>query len=297
MKYLFAAGALALALAPAGAADPPKKESKEPAKTYEVPYKLTETKHVMVRVKLNGKGPFNFIIDTGAPALILTEAAAKKAGGTLKDGWTTFDTLEIEGGVKIDKARGLAIDPFQLRGMNAMGVAGVELHGMMGYNILARYKIEYDFTDTKLKWTPSDFKVPEPKRVEADKAGQGSLEMIGTMMELLSKLGMKPNFDVVPRGFLGAELAAGKDAVVVKSVLEGGPADKAGLKAGDRIETSRRWAETRPGKFEWAKAKSLDEPGDLLEVVKKLPEGSRLKLTIKRGDDTKDITIDLGKGL
>jgi hypothetical protein len=283
MKYLLAAGAFALAFAPVGAADPPKKESKEPAKTFEVPYKLTETKHVMVRVKLNGKGPFNFIIDTGAPALILTEAAAKKAGGTLKDGWTTFDTLEVEGGVTIDKARGLAIDPFQLRGMNAMGVAGVELHGMMGYNILARYKIEYDFTDTKLKWTPVDFKVPEPKRVEADKGGQGSLEMIGTMMEMLSKLGMKPNFDVVPRGFLGAELAAEKDAVVVKSVLEGGPADKAGLKAGDRIET--------------AKGKSLNKPADLMEAVKKLPEGSSLKLSIKRGDDTRDLTVELGKGL
>jgi hypothetical protein len=281
MKYLLVAGVLALALLPVGAADPPKKAA---PKTYEVPYKLTETKHVMVRVKLNGKGPFNFIIDTGAPALILTEATAKKAGGKTKDGWTTFDSLEIEGGVKIDDARGLAIDPFQLKGMNALGVAGVELHGMMGYNILARYKIEYDFTDSKLKWTPTDFKVPDPKRVEVDKAGgQGGLEMIGSILQMLGPLLGKPNFDVVPRGFLGAELAVEKDEVVVKSVLTGGPADKAGLKAGDRIET--------------AKGKSLKKPNDLLEVVKKLPEGTSLKLNIKRGDDSKDITVELGKGL
>jgi serine protease DegQ len=280
MKYLLAAGVLALAVAPVGAADPPKKEAPP---TYEVPYKLTDTKHVMVRVKLNGKGPFNFIIDTGAPALILTEATAKKAGGKTKDGWTTFDSIEVEGGVKIENARGLAIDPFQLKGMNALGVAGVELHGMMGYNILARFKIEYDFTATKLKWAPVDFKVPEPKRVEADKTGQGGLEMIGTVMQMLSAFGMKPNFEVVPRGFLGAELAAEKDEVIVKSVLAGGPADKAGLKAGDRIET--------------AKGKSLHKPADLLEAVKKLPEGSSLKLNVKRGDDTKDITVELGKGL
>ena len=286
MRYLLAAGALALALAPVGAADKDKKDPpKKEAVTYEVPYKLTDTKHVLVRVKLNGKGPFNFIIDTGAPALILTEAAAKKAGGKADGSWTKFDTLEVEGGVKIDDARGLAIDPFQLKGMNAMGLAGVELHGMMGYNILARYKIEYDFTQTKLKWTPVDYKVPDPKRVQVDKdgGGQGGLEMIGSLMQMLGPLVAKPNFDVQPRGFLGAELEAQKDELVVKSVLAGGPADKAGLKAGDRIET--------------AKGKSLKKPEDLLEAVKKLPEGTSLKLSIKRGDDTKDITVELGKGL
>jgi len=286
MRYLLAAGALALALAPVGAADKDKKDPPPKAPlTYEVPYRLTDTKHVMVRVKLNGKGPFNFIIDTGAPALILTEATAKKAGGTADGSWTKFDTLEVEGGVKIDDARGLAIDPFQLKGMNALGVAGVELHGMMGYHILARYKIEYDFTEPKLKWTPVDFKVPDPKRVQVDKnGGQGGLEMIGSIMQMVAPLlGGKPNFDVVPRGFLGAELEADKDELVVKSVLAGGPADKAGLKAGDRIET--------------AKGKSLKKPEDLLEAVKKLPEGSSLKLSIKRGDDTRDLTVELGKGL
>src|SRR5262245_6817776 len=120
MRYLLAAAALALALAPVGAADKDKKDPPKPATTYEVPYRLTDTKHVLVRVKLNGKGPFNFIIDTGAPALILTEAVAKKVGGKEDGNWTTFDTLEIEGGVKIDDARGLAIDPFQLKGMNAL---------------------------------------------------------------------------------------------------------------------------------------------------------------------------------
>jgi len=169
--------------------------------------------------------------------------------------------------------------------MNSMGLAGVELHGMMGYHILARFKIEYDFTETKLKWTPVDFKVPDPKRIVVDKdAGQGGLEMIGSLMQMLSAFGgIKPNFDVQPRGFLGAELEAQKDELVVKSVLAGGPADKAGLKAGDRIET--------------AKGKTLRKPDDLLDMVKKLPEGSSVKFSIKRGDDSKDITVELGRGL
>jgi serine protease DegQ len=283
MRYLITAGLVGLVLAPAGAAD--KKEA--PPKTlptYEVPYRLTDTKHVMVRCKINGKGPFNFIIDTGAPALILTEAVAKKVGAKEDKSWVTFDKVELEGGLSIPNPRGIAIDMFQLKGMNAMGLAGVELHGVFGYNVLAQYRIQYDFTDTKLKWTPVDYKVPAPKRF-VDKGGsQGGLEFIGTLMQFLSALGgIKPNFEVQPRGFLGAELAADSDQLVVKSVLAGGPADKAGLKSGDRIEA--------------AKGKSVRSPEDLLEAVRKLPEGASLKLSVKRGEDSKDITVELGRGL
>lgn len=285
MKYFLVAGLLGLALSPSLADE--KKDTPLPKKeavTFEVPYRLTDTKHVMVRVKLNGKGPFNFIIDTGAPALIMTEAVAKKVGGKTDDGWTIFDKLDIEGGLSIAKPRGVAIDMFQLKGMNSMGLAGVELHGVLGYNILAQYRIEYDFTETKLKWTPVNFKVPDPKRIVDKDKSQGSLEMVGTLMQFLSMFGgIKPNFEIHPRGFLGTEIEAENKELVIKAVLEGSPAEKAGLKAGDRIQQ--------------AKGKSLATPEDLLEVVRKLPQGSSLKLNIKRGEETKDITVELGKGL
>lgn len=35
-----------------------------------VPFRLTDTNHILIRLKINGKGPFNFIVDTGAPAMI-----------------------------------------------------------------------------------------------------------------------------------------------------------------------------------------------------------------------------------
>ena len=65
MKYLLGITLFALVLPPAFA-DDQKPTPKKTAVTYEVPYRLAKTKHVMVRVKLNGKGPFNFLIDTGA---------------------------------------------------------------------------------------------------------------------------------------------------------------------------------------------------------------------------------------
>ena len=56
---------LAALLLPAGGVRADEK-GKEAAKPIEVPYRLTVPKHVLVRAKINGKGPFNFILDTGA---------------------------------------------------------------------------------------------------------------------------------------------------------------------------------------------------------------------------------------
>ena len=50
-----------LALASRLPADEGKKEK---AETYQVPYRLTDTQHILVRAKINGQGPFNFIVDT-----------------------------------------------------------------------------------------------------------------------------------------------------------------------------------------------------------------------------------------
>src|SRR5262249_52412003 len=97
---LGAAAALLLAL-------PLQADDKPPPKTYAIPYKLTFTNHIMVRAKINGKGPFNFIVDTGAPALFVATDVAKKVGATTgSDDWGTFDRFEVEGGLVLEKAKG-----------------------------------------------------------------------------------------------------------------------------------------------------------------------------------------------
>src|SRR5688572_9045407 len=74
---------------------------------YRIPYRLTDTKHVLVRAKINGQGPFNFILDTGAPALFVATSVAKKVGVAADaDGWGNFAGFELEGGLVIDKIQG-----------------------------------------------------------------------------------------------------------------------------------------------------------------------------------------------
>src|SRR5438067_10838499 len=115
-RYVWLACVLLLVPLSLHAADEPAKAK---AETYQVPYRLTDTKHVLVRAKINGKGPFNFILDTGAPALFVSTSVCRKLGIQAgKGGWGTFDRFEIEGGVVVSKAKGRIEDPFQLEGMN-----------------------------------------------------------------------------------------------------------------------------------------------------------------------------------
>lgn len=287
MRALWLCAGLVLALAPPLRADEPKKAEPKKAdpKTYQVPYRLTKTQHILVRAKINGKGPFNFILDTGAPALFVATKVAKKAGTDPdKNGWGAFDKFEIEGGVPVAKAKGRIEDPFQLEGMNGLGLAGAELHGMIGYNVLARYRIEIDFTKDKMTWMELDFDPPAPKGLDGGKAGLPELDAFGALAKGLGGLlGRKGKPEVVARGFLGLELAESDGKVTVKKVLEKGPADKAGLKAGDRI-----------AQFDGKKVENGD---GLLKLAAELTAGKDVKLTVVRGDKEREITVKAGEGL
>jgi len=268
-------------LAPPLRADQPNKETK----SFQVPYRLTNFNHVMVRAKLNGKGPFNFIVDTGAPALFVATEPAKKAGVEPdKKGWGTFDRFEIEGGVVLEKAKGRVENPFQLEGMNGMGLAGMELHGMIGYTILARYRIEFDFTRSKMTWTPLDNEPPSPESLPGGRAGMDGLDAMGAIMKWLgSMLGAKADPELLPRPFLGVELAQDDQGVTVKSVLDMGPGGKGGLKPGDRIT-----------EFQGRTVRDLD---DVQRYLGRLRPGQTAKLTVERGGQSRELSVKAGEGL
>ena len=277
-------GLILASVAFAADAKPDAKPPAEKSIRFEVPYRLTETKHVMVRVKINGKGPFNLICDTGAPAVFITKAVAKKAGVEIGEkGWANFGKFELEGGVMVEKARGRVEDLFQLDGMNSMGLAGVELHGVIGYNVLAKYRITYDFTSDKLAFEPLPDFDPPPLVPIGGKGGAGGLDALGPLMKMMASfLGIKPNYATVPRGFIGIEFDDA-DGIVVKKVLAGSPADKAGFKPGDKIET--------------IKNATIDDAKDLHRALVKAGVGTKLKVAVKRGDKSEELTLELGKGL
>jgi serine protease DegQ len=279
MKQL-TGGLVLLALAAPLAADEARKNE---TRAYRVPYRLTNTNHLLVRVKINGKGPYNFILDTGAPALFVSTALCKKLGIEAdQQKWGVFDRFDIEGGVVLNKIKGRVEDPFQLEGMNGLGLAGVPLHGILGYTVLARYRLEFDFTRHKMGWTPLDFKPPRPEGLGGE--GMTGMDALGSIMKLLGAfLGKKPEQEVALRGFLGIGLEDLEDTVVVRSILAESPAAQSGLKVGDRISH-----------FQGVKVRSI---ADVQRRALKLTPDEVARLTVTRGADTLAVDIKAGKGL
>ena len=272
--------ALLVCVAPARSDEP-----KKPAQTYQIPFRLTDTLHVLVRAKINGQGPFNFIVDTGAPMLVVSTAVGKKLGlSAAKDGWTTLDRFELEGGAVQNKIKCRVETPFQLEGMNGLGLAGVELHGMMGYTVLARYRMEFDFTRDKMTWTELKFAPPPPLGLGGkDKSVGGGLEIVGSLMKILGVLAGKNTLEFLPRGYLGIELVEANGAVTVQGVLAKTPAAKAGLKKGDRIDQ--------------VQGRSVRTIAEAHRLTARVTAGQQVHLVIRRGTVKQEITVTAGEGL
>jgi membrane-associated protease RseP (regulator of RpoE activity) len=279
MKKLWSYAALAaLCLAPPAWADEPAKPEK-----IEVPYRLTVAKHILVRAKINGKGPFNFILDTGAPALFVSTEVCKQLGVKPDDnGWGSFDRFEIEGGVVLTKAKGRVEDPFQLKGMNSLGLAGCKLHGVIGYNILAHYRMEIDVTTDKMVWTPLAWKPVAPTGLGGKAAG--GVDAMSMMVDLaVALIGKQEIPEPQTRGFYGLELAENKGGAQVTAVVADGPAAKAGLKVGDLLTS-----------FDGTDVESI---ADIHKAAAKLLKDKEVKLTVKRGEAKIDLTLKTGEGL
>jgi hypothetical protein len=258
---------------PARAADP------QIGRSFQVPYRLTDTNHFLVRVRLNGKGPFNFLVDSGAPTLYVATETAKKVG--LKpdpaEFWTPVDRLDLEGGARLENVKARVEDPFQLVGMNALGLPGASIDGILGFTILARFRLEIDLTQDRMVWTrlahqPRD--PPVPKRRPGEKPavplGIQAMSTLGSFAKGLAfVLGKQPEDEHRLHGFLGLEWAerksAGRTEVEITRVLTGSPAAIGGLEPGDRIQKiNRRPIESLK---EARGALSQAQPGDKVGVV------------------------------
>jgi hypothetical protein len=274
--------AMALVLPPSfSGADVPEKPA---AKVYQVPYRLTNTNHVLVRAKINGKGPYNFILDTGAPALFISPAVCEKLGITAnRQGWGKIPSFEIEGRVPVKDARARVETPFQLEGMNGLGLAGAELHGIIGYTVLAQFRLEFDFTRNKMGWTPLDFKPPQPEGLGKDGTPAG-MNALGSVMKLMgAMLGKHPEPVVILRGFWGVGLEDGAKGVTVTMLLNQGPAAEAGLEVGDRI--------TKVGGVSVSNLEALRKQAATKTSSDVIP------LTIVRDGANKTLSLRTGKGL
>jgi hypothetical protein len=270
---------LAAAL-PAAADDKPKDKAEPKPETIVVPFELLPSRHFVVEAKLDGKGPYRFILDTGAPLTIINSKTAKDAGLTKKSGGgglmgmlgggmnqVQVPTMEI-GSVKADKTTAVVMDHPTVQAISdAFKKESGPIEGLIGFPFFARYAMTVDYQKKELTFTPNGYK-----------PGDYLQDMMDGLMKLDEK--NKPRA-VKAAGVWGFEVAKGKDddkdGVTVKGVNADGPSAKGGLKAGDRLLTiDGRWTDTVG---DTAVATSLVKAGKAVPVVVQR-DGKEVTLTV-----------------
>lgn len=270
MKRLALIGLIALLL-PALLAPLP---AEPPSRPVTVPFEVLPTKHLAVEVKLNGRGPYRVIFDTGAPIVILGNKAAR-ASGVLPDnveisrdspfgaaGQFPIQRLEV-GGLRVDKVPALVMEH---PAVASLSKSGGPLEGIVGYPFFSRYRMTIDYPAKKLTLTPNGY---EPE------------DILTVMADRMTTKKKPPPRLLDPAGIWGISVSKDSDdedaGVNVTEVQASTAAAEAGMLQGDRLLTiDGRWTDSVPDCY---LATSFVKPGSTVPVVVKR-DGKEKKLMV-----------------
>jgi len=135
--------------------DPKRVENLSRGAQIEVPIRLAAPAKplILVDVHANGRGPFQFAIDTGTSTTAITPGVARQLGvesspvdaGTTGGGPVDFFAGSLQsfqlGSAKIDNMAVIVADFFEM----LSSAVGAKLDGIVGYNFLRNYKVVIDY--------------------------------------------------------------------------------------------------------------------------------------------------------
>jgi membrane-associated protease RseP (regulator of RpoE activity) len=246
------------------------------AKPVTVPFELLPTKHMAVQLRINGKGPYRVIFDTGAPITLLGSRAARESGvvpaGTPAP---LFGMLGATGQVPIKKlqlgalvARDIPTVVMDHPAIEIMSKAFGRLDGILGFPFFARYKMTLDYQHQELTFVPSTYQPPDALKA-----------MMTTMMTFADD---RPSKNVLAPaalwGFMAQKKGTEGNGVEVVSVSSGSAAADAGLRPGDRVlSLDGRWTDTAADLY---RATSYVKPESTAHVVISR-QGEEIVLTVR----------------
>lgn len=109
---------------------------------------------LVVPVRINGEGPFPFVLDTGATLTCIDEALVKELdlpdaagtvgiGGGVRGGMGQMRVISLDsvsmGEATASGLLGCAVD------LSSMQTAGLDVRGLLGLNFLKAYRVTLDF--------------------------------------------------------------------------------------------------------------------------------------------------------
>jgi hypothetical protein len=235
--------------------------------------------HMAVQVKVNGKGPYRLIFDTGAPMILLSARAGKEAGLIGGDKRPARPVgLMMPGQVRVDK---LEVGPVAAEGLTAIvidhptvkAIAEVfgPIDGIVGFPFFARYRTTIDYQAKTLSLTPNGYKPGDLMQM-----------LMASLMGQPRKRNEPPGPRVLaPAAQWGMRVDKQDDdaepGVTVTEVFAGSAAAKAGVQVGDRLMTlDGRWTDSVADCY---RAAEDIKPGQPAEILLRR-DGKAVKLTV-----------------
>lgn len=253
-----------------------------------VPFKLLPSRHMLLDVTVNGKGPYHLIFDTGTPLNLIGSRVAKEAGllknrksGGLGLGFGIFgggfNQVEVgslaAGEAKAEKLPAVVMDHPTVKAISdAFRDEYGPIEGIVGFPFFGRFATTIDYQKKQLTLVPTDFTPGD------------------YLNDLTQTLTSAAERKAAPRvvgaaglwGFAVERPDGDEPGVLVSKVFADTPAASGGLKAGDRLLTlDGRWTDT---------------VADAYLAASLVRAGRAAKLTVRRDDKERTIMVTPTKG-
>jgi hypothetical protein len=240
-----------------------------------VPFNLLSTGHMTVQVKINGKGPYTLIFDTGAPMSIVNNRLAREAELLKGKPVVLFAPFGSRGEVKVkdfevggQKATDIKVAVMDHPTVELFSRNFGRIDGIVGFPFFARYKVTIDYQKKTLTFAPGTYNPPDV--MQAMLKAMLAPEAQGDQAKVLSGGAIL--------GFSAREETKGDSRIlVVDKTVPGGAAEAGGLKSGDRLALfNKRWTDSRH---------------DLLEAMGGIRPGEKNTVVVER--EGKAVTLTL----
>jgi hypothetical protein len=261
----------------------PARADEPKAETVKVPFEMLQqgrliSGHLAVQVKVNGKGPYRLVFDTGAPMVLLSSRVGKEAGliggdkrparpaGFGFPGQVRIAKFEV-GLLAAEDVSAVVLDHPTIK---AIAEAFGPIDGIVGFPFFARYRTAIDYQAKELSFTPNGY-MP----------GDVLQALMATLLDpkRRSKEAQAARI-LTPAAQWGMRVEKADDdaaGVTIAEVFAGGAAAKAGVKAGDQLLTlDGRWTDSVADCYQAAENAKPGKPVDLL--VRR--DGKEKKLTV-----------------
>jgi len=131
---------------------------------------------VVIKLKINNRGPYNFILDTGVGQMLITEPslfdslavytkrAIKITGFGEGENYEAYLTAPLQVDIKGLKSHNVSAAILMKDLLGLSGYAGMPIHGLLGYEFFSQLAVKVDFEDSLIT-------VSRPQNIRAFKKG------------------------------------------------------------------------------------------------------------------------------